>query len=159
MNSRTRNQEYKYQYKTIAIANAFFCGSGPTLNIAIPDNLLDIKAIYMHAVLRFDVAVPSGNRKILWVGGKYPQSLSGIPNPTAGNMRYVNVSADPTTRIADLKVDITDLKDGLLSATPPIFDQPTIELNLITDMDGGFDVQGDVILWKIDFVYTTTGIQ
>lgn len=164
MTSQTRNQEYKYQYKTVSIAgNTVFCGNGPTLSISIPENLLDIKAIYIHAVLLFDVGVPSGNRKIHWAGGEYPRTIDGIPKPLEGNMKYVNLAADPTTRIADLRLDVTDLKDGfmqqLIDDEPFQFDQQKIRLNLITDVDGGFDVSGSVILWKVDFVYTTGGIQ
>lgn len=158
MNSVTRNQEYSYQYKSVAAANTIFCGNGSRLNVAIPDNLLDIKAIFMHAVLLFDTSVPSGSRKIQYAGGKYDSTIAGIPIPQTGNLIFVNVPADATTRIADCRVDITDLKAGLMAATLFDFNQPTMELNLITDIDGGFDVSGKVLLWKIDFVYTTKGI-
>lgn len=159
MNSQTRNQEYVYQYKTIAVANTFFCGNGPRLDVAIPDNLLDLKAVFMHAVLKFDASTDIAKRKIYYAGGKYPVTVDGIPIPAEGNLRYVNKSADPTTRIADLRVDITDLKDGLMEQDLYTFDQPTMRFSLITDADGGFDSSGEVILWKIDFVYTTKGIQ
>lgn len=164
MNSQTRNQEYKYQYKTVSVAGeTVFCGNGPTLSVSVPENLLDIKAMYMHAVLKFDVGVPSGNRKIHWAGGTYPMTITGVPKPLEGNLKYVNISADPSTRIADLQLDISDLKDGflqqLIDDAPYQFEQQKINLNLITDIDGGFDVSGSVILWKIDFVYTTGGIQ
>jgi len=160
MSSLTRNQEYSYQYRCVAVAsNTTFCGNGPRLNMAIPDNLLDIKAIYMHAVLLFDISTPSGQRVIQYAGGKYNTTNTGIPIPATSNLIKVNVAADPTTRIADCRVDITDLKAGLMTANPYDFNQPTIELNLITDIDGGFDVSGKVILWKVDIVYTTKGIQ
>lgn len=160
----TRNQEYKYQYKIVSVGGEItFCGNGPTLMVSVPENLLDIKAMFMHAVLQFDNTVPSGNRKIHWAGGDYPMTLNGIPKPTEGNMKYVNLSADPATRIADLKLDITELKEGFMKQleddAPFALDQQKINLNLITDIDGGFDVTGKVILWKVDFVYTTSGIQ
>lgn len=157
--TQTRNQEYKYQYKTVAAADMSFCGNGPRLNVSIPDNLLDIKAIYMHAVLRFSLSVPAGKRKIYYAGGEYPVTGSGIPIPTEGNLYFVDKAADPVSRIVDLKLDITELKDGLMEDSPDTLDQPTMELNLITDIDGAFDSDGEVILWKIDFVYTTLGIQ
>lgn len=164
MTSQTRNQEYKYQYKTVSVANgSAFCGNGAQLSVSVPNNLLDIKAIYMHVVLRFDTSVPSANRKIHYAGGEYPRQPNGVPIPSDGNLKYVNVSADPTTLIADLQLDITDLKDGLMQQLiddePYQFEQQRINLNLITDVDGGFDVSGSVILWKVDFVYTTSGIQ
>ena len=72
MNSITRNQEYRYQYKATSIGSTFFCGFGPKLNFSVPDNLLDIKAIFIHAVFKFDSSVPADSRRILWAGGKYP---------------------------------------------------------------------------------------
>lgn len=165
MSSQTRNQEYRYQYKTVAVANSYFCGYGPALSVSVPENLLDIKAIFLHAVLRFNSAVPAGRRKILWVGGSYPVKFSGnttIPDPINGNLVEVNVSADPSSRIADIKIDITHLKDGLLTALAEdtfSFDQPRMKLSIITDESNGFEVDGEVILWKVDFAYTTTGIQ
>lgn len=161
MTALTRNQEYKYQYKTLAATNSFFCGIGPGLNVSIPDNLLDIKAIYMHAVLQFDASVASGKRKIYWAGGSYTYDVvTGIPKPTTDNMVNVNLLADPTTRIADLTIDLTPLKDQLLAnAVLGAYEQPSIILNLITNVDGDFATTGKVLLWKVDFVYTTTGIQ
>ena len=81
-----------------------------------------------------------------------------MPDPANGNMTFVNVLADATTRIADLKFDATHLKDGLLNNISSN-GQASIELNLITDLNTGGSISGSVILWKIDFVYTTTGIQ
>lgn len=165
MSALSRNQEFKYQYKTIAVANQYFCGFGPTLSVSVPDNLLDIKAIFMHAVLRFNTAVPSGKRKVLWAGGRYPTKLVGafsVPDPENGNLVKVDALADPTTRVVDLKLDITHLKEDIIAALSEdtfSFDQPRIRLSLITDEANDFSVDGDVILWKIDFAYTTTGIQ
>lgn len=161
MRSVTRNQEYKYQYKTVAITNYYFCGAGPRLNVSIPENLLDIKAIFLHAVLRFDASTPAAQRRIYWAGGSYSiDPITGIPKPSEDSMIFVNMQADPVTRIADLKVDLTRLKDKLIQN--PLLgehDQPSIELDLITSLTGDFVTIGDVILWKVDFVYTTTGIQ
>lgn len=166
MSSLSRNQEFKYQYKTIAVANQYFCGYGPTLMVSVPDNLLDIKAIFMHAVLRFNPGVPSAMRKIIWAGGRYPGKIVGlsgnVPDPENGNMIKVDISAHPTTRVVDLKLDITHIKEDIIAALSEdtfSFDQPRIRLSLITDESDGFNVDGEVILWKIDFAYTTTGIQ
>lgn len=169
MSSQTRNQEYKYQYKTVAVANGFFCGIGPGISVSVPENLLDIKSIFLHAVFRFDVSVPIVDRKILWAGVNYPTVpytyggfVTSIPDPKNGNMVEVNVPADPATRIADLRLDITHLKDAILeelSNNTFGFDQPFIQLKIITDMTGFNNISGDIVLWKIDFAYTTTGIQ
>lgn len=161
MRTQTRNQEFKYQYKQLAVTNISFCGIGPRLNVSIPENLLDLKAIYMHAVLQFDASVASSKRKIYWAGGSYTYDyVTGVPYPTTDKMVNVNVSADPTTRIADMTIDLTPLKEQLMTnALIGSFEQPSIELNLITNVDGDFSTNGKVILWKVDFVYTTTGIQ
>lgn len=163
MSSTTRNQEYVYQYRNIAIANAFFCGNGPRMNVGIPSNLLDIKAIYLHAVLQFDVSVATSDRTIQYVGcGYYQNDINGdpvIPSPSK-DLIYVNRLADPTTRIVDLKIDITYIKDRIMATIDPSdISQPTIVLDIINRIKGMGTSTGKIILWKIDFVYTTKGIQ
>ena len=165
MSSQTRNQEYRYQYKTVAVANAYFCGNGPTMNVSVPDNLLDIKAIFMHAVLRFNTSVPTAKRKVLWVGGSYPVRFEdgfAVPDAERGNMIRIDLPANTSTCVADVKIDLTHLKEGILETlanTNFAFEQPKIQLSIITNETPDFGVDGDVILWKIDFAYTTTGIQ
>ena len=165
MSSLSRNQEFKYQYKMISVSKTLFCGDGPRLYVSVPENILDIKAVSMRAVFKFDASVPVDRRKILWAGGSFPYITSGAqttPDPANGNIIEVNVQADPVTRIADMTLDMTHLKDKLLQAIidnqSHSFEQPKMFLNIITDI-GNNSVQGEVILWKIDFAYTTTGIQ
>lgn len=164
MSSQSRNQEFKYQYKTVANANGFFCGAGPTLSVGVPDNLLDIKAMFMHAVFKFDSSVSVPRRKIQFAGGRYIRQfkLDGSSTVTTDNMVEVNVEADPITRVADLKLDITHLKDEIIAdmnGDSQSFEQPRLALGIATDIESIGDVTGEIILWKIDFAYTTTGIQ
>lgn len=157
---RTRHQEYKYQYKTIAVTNAAFCGNGPRLRMSVPDDMLDVKALYMHAVLQFNSGVTSGNRVVHWIGGIYEQGLDGIPHPTDETMMHVNKQADLTTRIVDVKADLTQFKDSVSFEDAFSFDQPDIEVNILTSLSGDAGaVTGTVILWKVDLIYTTSGIQ
>jgi len=167
MSAITRSQDYKYQYKTVSAANVSFC-SNPSVAVTIPENILDIKAIYMHIVLQFTSGTDSAHRKIKWVGGEYPLINAGTSaDPANGNMAYVNKSADPTTRIVDVKKDITHLKDAILVAaqadTGDLFRPPTMQLSMIIDEVlsnfSTYNIGGTILLWKIDFVYTTKGIQ
>lgn len=149
MSSLTRNQEFKYQYKNVAIANAYFCGFGPLISVAVPDTLLDIKAIFMHAAVRFNPSVPSSHQKIHQI--------------VVGNAVIdVDLPAQQPTRVADLKIDITHLKDSLLEKLAEgtmTNEQPRIDMRVVTNTQSELNIDGEIILWKVDFAYTTTGIQ
>lgn len=164
MSILTRNQEYKYQYKIISTSGAPICGYGPSMVIAIPDNLLDIKSIYVHAIIKFDTTVAIADRKVTWIGGKFKtkffndgQYNVSIPDPSSDTMIPVNKLADPITRIADIKIDITQLKNTIIQdSLNSSYGQPSIALNILNGpLINSNSINGELILWKIDLVYTT----
>jgi len=155
----TRNQEYIYQYLTVAAAQLFFCGFGPRLSVNVPKNLLEIKSLCVHAILLFDATVPASYRKLYYIGGEaiintYP--LTGLATDQLA-MIYVNRSADANRRI-DITVDISHLIDKLIIDDGDSYSSAHFDLGLVTDL-GNNNVGGTLELWKVDMIYTTKGIQ
>lgn len=168
MSEQTRNQEYTYQYRSVALAQSStggtfprFCGAGVIMQPSIPDTLLELKNIYAHIVLRFDASVATANQKLLYLGGEFDQRLDGslIVDPTRA--AFVNVSAD-ANRYIDCKMDLTKWKESMLPDPTVLFtdrQQPQLGLRAVTDLTGTQNITGDIILWKLDLIYTTKGIQ
>lgn len=160
MARQSRHQEYQYQYRQVAVARTIFCGYGPSLNVSIPDNMLKLINVSLHASIVFDPSVSAPSRKLWWMGGKalynpYPdQSLKAV-QPA---MMPINLLADANRRV-DVTIDISHLIPLLTIDSSPTFDQPSFEVDLITDPSGSFAITGVIELWKVDYIYTTKGIQ
>lgn len=156
----TRHQEAKYQYRSVAVARSIFCGYGPILGVSVPDDLLELKNVAIHASIVFDVSVASGNRKLHWIGGRY--TLNPYPDQTASSeqaaMIHILQSADANRRV-DVTIDISHLIPELTIDTNPTFDQPSFEVSMVTDPTGANSVTGVLEIWKVDLIYTTKGIQ
>lgn len=154
----TRNQEYIYQYLTVAAAQLFFCGFGPRLSVNVPKNLLEIKSLCVHAILLFNATVPLSYRKLHYIGGQmvFNTEFNGVAADQPA-MIYVNRSADANRRI-DITVDISHLIDKLVIDDGDSYSSAHFDLGLVTDL-GNNNVGGTLELWKVDMIYTTKGIQ
>lgn len=168
MSEQSRNQEFLFQYRNVALAqggqsstNPRFCGYGPIIQPSIPDNMLELKNIFAHLVMRFDASVPSGNRKLMYIGGEFDQNIAtGNLVPDTSRAAFVNLTAD-ANRYIDCQIDLTKWKDAMLPdlSDPFYFGQPQLQIQAVTDTNGTTNATGDIILWKIDLIYTTKGIQ
>lgn len=157
--SQTRHQEATYQYRSVAVARSIFCGWGPHLYVSLPEDLLELKNVAIHASLLFDVSVASGNRKIHWIGGGYETDyFSQTVKSEQPAMVYINKSADVNRRV-DVTIDISHLIPNLVIDDNPTFDQPSFEVSIVTDPTGDNSVTGVLEIWKVDLIYTTKGIQ
>lgn len=158
--SQTRHQEAKYQYRSIAAARTIFCGYGPHLYVSVPEDLLELKNIAIHASLLFDVSVSAPNRKLHWIGGAY--QINPYPDQTVASeqpqMIYINQAADGNRRV-DVTIDISHLIPLIPIDDNPTFDQPNFEVSMVTDPTGANSVTGVLEIWKVDLIYTTKGIQ
>jgi len=158
--SQTRHQEVKYQYRSVAVARTIFCGYGPHLDISVPEDLLELKNVAIHASIVFDVSVSAPNRVLHWIGGAYvvnpypDQTVS----PTQPAMIHVLESADANRRV-DVTIDISHLIPQIEIDDNPTFDQPSFEVSMVTDPTGANSVTGVLEIWKVDLIYTTKGIQ
>jgi len=151
MGGTTRHQEYRYQYKSISAKNAISCGYGATMSFNLPSDFLEAKNLYSHIRIKFDAATPVGNRKILYIGKpQYP------PEGEQPDMVYVNLAADGN-RVIDFTIDLTQIIEKLQYNEPSFgvqgyFNVGIIHPGIITNI-------ATVELWKMDLVYTTTGIR
>lgn len=168
MSESTKLQVYKYSLRTTTIApknipNSYMCANRFIVYPVPPDDAISIENLYLHLIVRFNVGIAAGSRKItrIGIGNNYP--LFGN-NPVRWKYYDVNLSADPTTRIIDTKIDLSALlkKDDVrwadyfdhgdpaaLGFTYVIIDVPP-ELT---------STNGDLLLCKMDALYTTKGIR
>jgi len=164
---RTRNEDYTHQYKSISVANTVYCGYNSILTLSLPSDLIEIKNMYCRIVMLCDEATVLSRRKLLWIGGR-PETTpiaGGLSvNPTQSKMMFLNASADSSRHI-DKSVDISHLLDKLTYSSESFLAgrQPTVEINLIVKDEEYVgmteDHNGTMVLWKVDFIYTTRGIQ
>jgi hypothetical protein len=170
MSTSTKLQQYKYSLRSTAIAprvfpNGYMCNYRFIVYPVPPDNAITIENLYLHLKVLFSVSVASGSRKIarIGIGNNYP--LYGN-NPTRWKYYDVNIAADPTTRIAEAKIDLSALlkKDDVRWADYFNHGDPSktgftyIIIDLPSELVGS-GTNGDLILCKMDALYTTTGIQ
>lgn len=151
MGGQTRHQEYRYQYKSISAKNARSCGYGATMSFNLPSDFLEAKNLYCHLSIVFHASEPVGNRKILYVG-----QPAWPPEGEQPAMIYVNQTADGNRRI-DLKVDLTQIIDKIVPQPPEFGGQGYFNVGILHP--GILEQLATVELWKMDLVYTTTGIR
>lgn len=151
MGSITREQEYRYQYKTISLQNGFSCGNGGTMNFNLPSNVLEIKNLWAHVRLVFDAAEPVDNRKVYGIGQPtYP------PDGAQPKMKVLNLTADANRRI-DFSIDLTDVIKELDVVPAAIYQQGFIAIKV--HYPNTLVKSAIMELWKMDLVYTTQGIR
>lgn len=151
MGGQTRHQEYRYQYKSISTQNARSCGYGATISFNLPSDFLEAKNLYCHLRIRFHASEPSANQKILYIG--QPQ---WPPEDEQPDMVYVNLTADGDRRI-DLEIDLTQIIEKLTVQEPAFGQQGYFNIGILHP--GILEQLATVELWKMDLVYTTTGIR
>jgi hypothetical protein len=169
--SRTRHQEFTYQYKNTSVNNAGFCGFNPRNRIYMPAELIEIKSLWVHIWAQYDVSTPVERRRLDWVGGQ-PQ-VKTVPNPDfpgfttlapaeeQPNMIYIGQEADEN-RYVDVKVDLTRILDKIpVNEGGFAFSQPFIDVHVVNNglLAASEYSAGVILLWKTDFTYTTRGIQ
>lgn len=152
MGGITRHQEYRYQFKTIAIANGKDCGYGGRLNFNLPADFIEVKNLYMHLRVRFNASEPSGNQKIKAVGPRI-FSADFVTQPL---MKEVNLTAD-VNRYIDLKIDLSDLIPNMEIVPPALYQQGYFNIGVLYPNALTYTV--DVLIWKLDLIYTTQGIR
>lgn len=151
MGGQTRHQEYRYQYKSISIKNGWSCGNGATVSMNLPTDFLEAKNLYCHLRIRFHASEPSAKRKITYIG-----QPTWPPTGEQPKMIYVNKTAD-ADRYIDLKIDLTQLIPELDIQEPTFFQQGYFNIGIIHPEV--LSQLATVELWKMDLVYTTTGIR
>lgn len=168
MSTTTKLQQYRYSLRSTCISprqipNSYLCNYRLFAYPVPPDNAITIENLYLHLIIKFNVGIASGSRKIVRIGVGNSRPIYGSDPP---RFRYydVNLSADPTTRIIDTKIDLSALlkKDDVRYADYFDHGDPSdlgftyVIIDLPTDLTS---TNGDLLLCKMDALYTTTGIQ
>ena len=169
MSTTTKLQAYTYSLRSTAIAptnmpNSYMCNNRFLVYPVPPDNAITIENLYLHLIVKFASTVPSGSRKIwrIGIGNNYP--LFGN-DPNRFKFYELNAAADPTTRIADVRIDLSALlkkddvrwRDYFDLNDPSVVGYTYIVIDLLGELMGGSN--GDLILCKMDALYTTKGIR
>lgn len=161
-------QEYKYSLKTQAYTSpdsVGLCGDVTLFYLLPPQDAIEIKYLRTHLKLRFDSGIASGDRKIQRIGilSKFDSDPS-----IADHFRYldVNITAD-VNREVELDMNLTSLlkptntrynSDIFLQGVDDNYTYVYLRLgngdNLINE-----PTVGDILLWKVDGMYTTTGVK
>jgi hypothetical protein len=130
-----------------------------------PKDALTIERLFCHFVFLFDSSVAASDRVVQSVG--IVDQL--VPFPITATSNYqrrqpVNMSADANRRV-DLSIDLTHLlKHDNVSYEEDAFDDgPTtgytaVEI-LLADNLREISTVGTIEIWKLDGLFTTTGIR
>jgi len=131
-----------------------------------PKDALTIERLYCHFVMQFDAGVASGDRVVQSIG--IVDELPPFPNTSESNYQrreILNVSADSNRRV-DISIDLTHLLDNTnVEYTESGFDDNPAETGytaveiLLSDNLLNTSTVGTLELWKIDALFTTTGIR
>lgn len=140
-----------------------FCRGVVLMRVQQPDDALTMENLLMRFRMRFDASTAAGAfRTIKRVGvvSEVPSLAFFGPAPDDPNLgivpdyhRYLDVSyAADGNRYVDVRLDVSSLID---KSRP---DQNWVYV-MIDDVDYIASLTGDIKLWKMDALYTTTGIR
>lgn len=167
MSESSKHQPYTYSLKSVAYVGmgTDICTNVIMMYIVPPDNALTIENLYMHLVMQFDAAVPSGDRVLRKIGISdefTSEYFFGAPNRL--KVFDVNIAAD-ANRMIDKRIDLSALlkkddvlyRELILPITAPDTGYTYIYLEFDEDQKNN-NLLGSIKLWKADALYTTVGI-
>lgn len=161
----TKLQPYPYTLRMVNLYREYVpCSYRYFFYITPPRNALTIENLYTRIRLTFSAAVATANQKIVSVGiaDQVPTSVTGTPNYE--KLFTLNQAAD-ANRVIDLRLDLSVLLNrnnvGYRESggTYPSTGYTYVELNLSSNVNNGATGQVTINLWKIDALFTTTGIR
>lgn len=167
MGSQNKLQPYKYTMKTVAAgSSAGICRNRFMMYMIPPKEALTIERLYCHFVMTFDASVAAADRRIESIG--IIDELRPFPITAVSNYQRrqtVNLSADANRRV-DLSIDLTHLLDhDNVAYEESVYDPASVdtgftavEIMLPNNLVETSTV-GALVLWKIDGLFTTTGIR
>ena len=167
MGNQTQKQSFPYSLRTIA-ADSYqgICSNRFFMYMIPPKDALTIEKLYCHFVMQFDSSVSASDRVVQSIG--IVDELRPFPAMNDANYQRrisLNVSADASRRV-DIGIDLSHLlkrenvayeetgyDDGSAS-TGYTAVEILLSNNLINSL-----TTGTLELWKIDGLFTTTGIR
>jgi hypothetical protein len=169
MGSESRKQVYPFQYKANSTVNNYICGGyaanasgvnyplATTYGLSVPDNILQMTALWTRIIISFDPTEPVANQQILGFSIQPPTYVyTAAP-------RYSFVPNGSTTLNVQAVGNVIDFSINLQSLLPYIYYFPSsanyaayFELSVMTP---GLTRTATINLWKVDMIYTTQGIR
>ncbi len=165
MGGQNKLQAYPYSLKTVLASNQIACLNRFFMYMLPPKEALTIERLYCHFVFQFDAGVAAADRVVQSIG--IVDQL--VPFPSTANSNYqrrqaVNLTADANRRV-DLSIDLTHLlnHNNVAYEEDAFDDGPTtgytaVEI-LLADTLQSTSTTGTIEIWKIDGLFTTTGIR
>ncbi len=165
MGSQNKLQPYPYSLKTVLASNQEGCLNRFFLYMLPPKDALTIERLYCHFVFQFDAGVAAADRVVQSIG--IVDELTPFPITATSNYQRrqsVNRSADSNRRV-DISMDLTHLlnHNNVAYEESAFDDGPSngytaVEI-LLADALQSTSTVGTIELWKIDGLFTTTGIR
>jgi hypothetical protein len=144
-----RKQDYPYSLKTVTAVGQSLCNNRTYFKLYPPQELLRHKSIHVTVIIVFDVSVPAPARVVraIGIGNEWP--FFATLNPSVYKRLALNKVADVNRRV-EIQIDLTPL---ILPAS-----DNWVVLELDDSLLNTSNI-GIMKLWKIDELYTTTGIR
>lgn len=165
MGSQNKQQSYPYSMKTVLCADQSMCTARAFLYMLPPKDALTIERLYCHLVMQFDSGIAVGDRVLESIG--IVDEL--VPFPMQAISHYqrrqtLNLQADSNRRV-DVSLDLTHLlnRSNVAYSESVLDDGPAngytaVEMKLPDTLQYS-GITGTIELWKIDALFTTTGIR
>lgn len=162
MADESKKHIYPYSLRLAAMANAQWCQDKALLYIVPPAQALTIENLFCHFKFTFDSGVAVADRVIDYIG--VCNDIPAINADASYIQKYdLNQAAD-VNRQLDIKIDLSALLNRDHANYREYFDSPISDdftyciIKLGNGCRGNNSV-GTVNLWKLDALYTTTGIR
>lgn len=165
MGNQNKLQPYPYSLKTILASNQSACLNRFFLYMLPPKDALTIERLFCHFVFLFDSGVAAADRVIQSVG--IVDELTPFPITAESNYQRrqtVDMQADSNRRV-DLSIDLTHLLnhdnvayEESASDTGPSDGYTAVEILLSNNLQSTAN-PGTIEVWKLDALFTTTGIR
>lgn len=145
----TRQQDYPYSFKNVAAINLSMCNRKLYFRLFPPQELLRHKGLHTTVILVFDASVASAARVVrsIGIGNEVPLFVEN--NPSTYKKITLNKVADVNRRV-EISIDLTPLVI------------PNADNWVVLELDSSLlnvSNLGTIKLWKIDELYTATGIR
>lgn len=165
MGGQNKLQPYPYSLKTVLASNQAGCLNRFFLYMLPPKEALTIERLFCHFVFQFDASVAAASQVVQSIG--IVDQL--VPFPITATSNYqrrqtLNQQADSNRRV-DISIDLTHLlnHNNVAYEEDAFDDGPTtgytaVEI-LLADALQSTSLVGTIEAWKLDGLFTTTGIR
>lgn len=160
-----RKQEYPYSLRTVMATELDMCLYRSFFYVVPPQEALTIERLYCHINFEFDSSVAAGDKRIEYIGITDEVPLDYEADANYQRRQYVGVAAGPDDRV-DISMDLSHLlkrdnvgyREETLGVSDPTTGYTYVEV-LMPASIGTNNTTGVYHLWKIDALFTTTGIR